>query len=92
MSPEDRERLRRIQRRPKSKAWKAKMAERWRRHYALLGKPENWSNEEKRLIGTMPDREVARLLNRSVMAVKAKKFQLQKAKREKLDAAGRLSA
>jgi hypothetical protein len=31
-----------------------------------------------KLIGTRPDREVARLLNRNVLAVKAKKFQLQK--------------
>lgn len=44
MRPEDRQRLRQIQRRPKSAAWRAKMAERWQRRYALLGKPEEWTN------------------------------------------------
>ncbi len=83
MPPEERERLREIQKRPKSEAWKAKMAERWQRRYALLGKPEEWTEEELRMIGTRPDREVARLLNRSLLAVKAKKFQLQKARQEK---------
>jgi hypothetical protein len=80
MTPEDRKRLREIQKRPKSDAFKAKVAERWQRRYALLGKPEEWTEEELKLIGTRPDREVAKLVNRSVMAVKAKKFQLQKAK------------
>lgn len=80
MTPEDRERLRQIQMRPKSKEWKAKETERRRRRYAIMGKPEEWTEEELRLIGTRPDREVAKLVNRSLAAVKAKKFQLQKAK------------
>lgn len=78
MSREDRERLREIQKRPKSEAWKDKAAERWQRRYLLSGKPAEWTEDELKLIGTLPDREVARLLNRSVLAVKAKKFQLQK--------------
>jgi hypothetical protein len=78
MTPADRERLRQIQKRPKSLAWKAKAAEKWQRRYALLGKPEVWTEEELALIGTRPDREVARLVNRSVLAIKAKKFQLRK--------------
>jgi len=78
MTPEDRARLRQIQRRPKTAAWKASAAERWQRRYAMLGKPEVWTKEELELVGTRPDRKVARLLNRSVLAVKAKKFQLKK--------------
>jgi hypothetical protein len=80
MKREDRERLREIQRRPKSEAWKLKMAEHWQRRFALLGKPGEWTEEELKLIESRPDREVARLLNRSFSAVKAKKFQLRKAK------------
>jgi hypothetical protein len=43
-----------------------------------IGKPEPWTEDELKLIGTLPDREVAKLLNRSLQAVKAKKFQLKK--------------
>ena len=88
MTPVDRERLREIQRRPKSETWKAKMVERWQRRFTLLGKPDEWTEEELKLIGTRPDREVAKLLNRSVLAVKAKKFQLQKAPQEKSSSPG----
>lgn len=38
------------------------------RHY------RKWTPEELAMIGTMPDREVARRINRSLSAVKAKKF------------------
>jgi len=78
MKPEDQERLRAIQRRPKSEAWEARMAEHWQRRFALLGKPDAWTEEELKLIGSRPDREVAKLLNRSLSAVDARKFQLQK--------------
>ncbi len=78
MTPEDRARLREIQSRPKSEAWKARAAERWQRRYLLSGKPDPWTDEDLKLIGTLPDREVAKLLNRSLQAVKAKKFQLRK--------------
>jgi hypothetical protein len=88
MRPEDRERLHQIQKRPKSDAWKAKVSERWQRRFALIGKPEEWTEEELKLIGTMPDREVAKLVNRSVMAVKAKKFQLRNAPHENLNTGG----
>jgi hypothetical protein len=76
MTPEAREKLRQIQKRPKSEAWKQKMSERWQRRFAVSGKPLEWTEEELKLIGTRPDREVARLLDRSLSAVKAKKFQL----------------
>lgn len=78
MQPEDRERLRRIQRRPKPLSWRQKMGARWRRRYRLLGRPVRWTAEELRMIGTRSDREVARRLGRSLMALKAKKFQLAK--------------
>jgi len=80
MRPADRRRLWRIQKRPKPLAWRRKMEVFWRRRYALIGKPPNWSEEELKLIGTRPDREVARTLGRSLLAVKAKKFQLLKAR------------
>ena len=53
-----------------------------------IRKPEEWTEEELKLIGTRPDREVAKLVNRSVMAVKAKKFQLQKVQREHQNSGG----
>jgi hypothetical protein len=81
MTPEAREKLREIQRRPKSEAWKQKMSERWRRKFALSGRPAPWTEDELNLIGTRPDREVARLLNRSLSSVKGKKFQLLRQKR-----------
>jgi hypothetical protein len=77
MTPEAREELRRIQQRPKTRAWKERMSEHWSRRFALLGPPQAWTEDELKLIGTKPDREVARLLNRSLSAVKAKKFQLR---------------
>jgi hypothetical protein len=83
MTPEDRERLREIQKRPKSAVWKAKASKRWQRRYALLGKPKEWTEAEMSLLNTRPDREVAKLVDRSVGAVKAKKFQLLRLNREK---------
>jgi hypothetical protein len=73
MTPEDRERLREIQRRPKPDSWKEKMFERRRR---VIDMRRPWTKEELKLIGTRPDREVARLLNRSLSAVKGKRFEL----------------
>ncbi len=81
MKPEDRERLRQIQRRPKSEEWKERMSEQQQR-LAAAGRA-SWTEEELKLIGTRPDREVARLLNRSLLAVKAKKFQLLKEARQR---------
>jgi len=78
MSREDCARLREIQKRLKSEDWKDKVAEMWQRRYLLFGKPDEWTEDELKLIGTLPDREVARLVKRSLQAFKAKKFQLQK--------------
>lgn len=83
MTPAAREKLREIQRRPKSEEWKQKAGERWKRRYALSGRPAPWTEEELKIIGTRPDREVARLLNRSLSAVKGKKFQLLRQARER---------
>jgi len=61
--------------RPKSAQWHRSMA----RHFAARrGKPVNpadraWSAAEESLVGTRPDREVARLLKRSVVAVAARR-------------------
>jgi hypothetical protein len=76
MTPEAREKLRAIQRRPKPEKWKQKMGERWRRRFAVSGRPARWTEDELRLIGTRPDRELAKLLNRSLSSVKGKKFLL----------------
>jgi hypothetical protein len=73
-SARDRERLRRIQRRPKTEAWKRKMSALWEKRFRLAGRPKRWTKEELALIGTRPDREVARKLGRSIGAVRAKKF------------------
>ena len=59
------------------------MGARWRTRYRLLGKPNRWTPEELGMIGTRPDREVAKALGRSLSAVKGKKFQLLKARRER---------
>jgi hypothetical protein len=66
MTPEAREQLREIQRRPKSEEWKQKMGERLRRRSVFSGRPAQRTEEELRMIGTRPDREVAKLLNRSL--------------------------
>jgi hypothetical protein len=87
MTPEAREKLREIQRRPKPEKWKAKMGERWKRSFALSGRPAPWTEEELKMIGTRPDREVAKLLNRSLSSVKGKKFQLLRQKRAQDQAA-----
>jgi hypothetical protein len=87
MTPEAREKLREIQRRPKSEKWKQKMGERWRRRFTLLGRPARWTEDELNLIGTRPDREVAKLLNRSLSSVKGKKFQLLRQKRAQCESA-----
>jgi hypothetical protein len=82
MTPEAREQLREIQKRPKTEAWKERMAERLQRRYRFSGRPRPWTEEELSLIGTRPDREVAKLLNRSLSAVKGKKFQLLRQTRQ----------
>jgi hypothetical protein len=61
------ERLRQIQSRPKPTLWRRKMSERLRRRFDVVGPYRKWTPEELAMIGTMPDREVAR-------PVKAKKF------------------
>jgi len=76
-SVRDRERLRRIQRRPKSKSWRRKMSERLRRRFGLLGPFRPWTPKELAMVGTRPDREVARRINRSLSSVRAKKFVLR---------------
>ncbi|HWW01070.1 MAG TPA: hypothetical protein VNZ64_15340 [Candidatus Acidoferrum sp.] len=76
-SVRDRERLRRIQRRPKPKELRRRMSERMRRRFDLVGPYPRWTPEELAIIGTMRDREVARRINRSLSAVRAKKFALR---------------
>jgi hypothetical protein len=77
VSARDRERLRRIQRRPKSKEHRRRMSERLRRRFDLLGPFRRWTPKEVAMIGTMPDRAVARRIYRSLSAVRGKKFGLR---------------
>lgn len=50
------------------------MSERLRRRFDLIGPYRPWTKKELAMIGSMPDREVARRINRSLSAVRAKKF------------------
>ncbi len=76
-SARDHERLRRIQRRPKPKELRRRMSERLRRRFGLVGPYPRWTPEELAMIGTMPDREVARRIGRSLSAVRGKMFALR---------------
>ena len=62
------------QSRPKPKTWRRKMSEPLRRRFDLVGPYRKRTPEELAMVGTMPDLEVARRINRSLSAVKAKKF------------------
>jgi hypothetical protein len=62
---------------PKSEAMRRRMSEPPRRRFDLLGHYEKWTQEELDMLGTLPDREVARLIGRSVGAVRAKRFELR---------------
>ena len=53
------------------------MSERLRRRFDLLGPYRPWTPKELAMIGTMPNREVARRINRSLSAVCAEKFSLR---------------
>jgi hypothetical protein len=77
VSKRDRERLRRIQRRRKPMKFRRRMSERLRRRFGLLGPFRKWTRKELAMIGTMPDREVARRIDRSLSAVRGKKFALR---------------
>ena len=54
------------------------MSERLRRRFDLLGPYRPWTPKELAMIGTMPDRQVARRIDRSLSAVRAKKFALRR--------------
>ena len=77
-SARDRQLLRHIQRRPKPKSWRRKMSERLRRPFDFVGPFRPWTRKELAMLGTMRDREVARRINRSLSAVRAKKFALRR--------------
>ena len=74
LTPEHREKLRALNSRPKSEAMKQRMSE--RRHAALARgqRSRPWSPEEDALLGTLPDRELAKKLGRSRSAVAGRRF------------------
>ena len=57
------------------------MSERLRRRFDLVGPYRPWTSKELAMIGTMPDREVGRRINRSLSAVRDKKFALRAARK-----------
>jgi hypothetical protein len=75
-TPGGRARLLRSLHRPKSERWHQSMA----KHFeARRGKPVDpntrvWTPDEEKVVGTKPDREVARMLGRSVAAVTARRI------------------
>ena len=77
LTPGGKARLLAAVRRPKSRQWFKSMA----KHFAARrGKPVKpgsrvWTPKEDRLLGTKPDREVARLLKRTVCAVMTRRYQ-----------------
>jgi hypothetical protein len=71
LSPTGERRLLAALRRPKPESWRKVMAPHWA---ARRGRPVDpadkpWSAKEERVLGTMPDREAARLIGRAVGAV-----------------------
>jgi hypothetical protein len=53
------------------------MSERLRRRFDLVGPFRRWTKAELAMIGTVPDREVARRIDRSLSAARAKKVGLR---------------
>jgi hypothetical protein len=53
------------------------MSERLRRRFDILGPYYPWTPKDLAMIGTIPDREAALRINRSLSAVRAKKFSLR---------------
>jgi len=80
MTAKQRERLREIQRRQKSAAWRRKMSARLKKRFSVLGPFEKWLAEEEAMFGVVPGREIARITGRSLSAVKGKKFALTKSR------------
>lgn len=78
MTPDERAKLRRIQKRPKPEKWKKRMSRMWKDRIARIGMPIKWLPEELAMFGIVPDREIARITGRSLSAVKARKFLLLK--------------
>jgi hypothetical protein len=74
LSPEHRERLRALNRRPKSERFKRHMSEKMQERFASGKRARRWTAEEEALLGVMPDRELARRLGRSVGAVAERRF------------------
>jgi hypothetical protein len=76
-SPALRARILALAKRPKSEAFKRKMSRIMRRKHALGLPPKRWTPEEERLLGTLPDRVIARRLDRSLKAVQGRRFLLR---------------
>jgi len=77
-SPALRARILALAKRPKSEAFKRKLSQTMRRKSALgLLPPKRWTAEEDRLVGTQPDRVLARRIGRSVKAVTGRRFLLR---------------
>ena len=70
------EAVREAVKRPRSPAWKKKMAAYWRKRGHPPCHPERrfWTAKEQAMLGTAPDGEIARRLNRSLGAVYSMRY------------------
>jgi len=78
-SPTTIEAVRKAAQRPRSEAWKNKMAKYWRQRGHPPGHPDYrfWTKQEDAILGTASDPEIARRLKRSVKAVSARRWVLK---------------
>src|SRR5205823_6254586 len=76
MSPEGEARLMEALHRPKPPGWFESMAPHFEARRGVPVDPNDrpWSAEEEQLVGTKPDEEIARLLNRSREAVYGRRY------------------
>jgi hypothetical protein len=65
--------------RPRSSIWKQKMAAYWRRRGHPPGHSERrfWTAQEDRRLGTASDSEIARKINRTLIAVQLRRYKLK---------------
>lgn len=77
-SPATIEAVRRAAKRPRSEAWKARIAETWRQRGHRPHNPNHrpWAKREEALLGTDNDPAIARRLRRSLKSVQMRRFEL----------------
>jgi hypothetical protein len=86
--------VRKAAKRPRSKAWKIKMAEYWRRRGHPPGHPELrfWTPDEDALLGTDTDSAIARRLGRTLKAVNQRRRKIGTARFKRVGLLPRVSS